>query len=472
MADPLSRLSVSEVGRDFDLDSPFLVLAVLESVAIDTCELERVSKEDSELNIVRECVRSGIWDNPQAKPFELFKNELGFVGDILVRGSKLVVPMSLRGRMLELAHEGHPGESVMKRRLRDRVWWPGMDREVVKFIATCEGCRLVSLPDKPEPMKRRLLPNGPWIDVAIDFLGPLPSGEYLLVIIDYYSRYKEIEVMRQITAQETTERLHRIFTRLGFPVTITLDNARQFASTWFDSYCKAHGIHLNYSTPYWPQENGLVERQNRSLLKRLQISHALGRNWKEDLTDYLMMYYTTPHSVTGRTPTELCYGRTIRSKIPSLRDIESAPVEEEVRERDMRLKFQGKEREDSRRRAKDSDLQVGDRVLMRNLLPGNKLLPNFNPNKYTVVDKAGSRVTIRDEASRKSYQRNSAHLKRVSSRRQSLASEISGYAEPIEEHTVEPSPSTQTNSNDHDHVSSRTRRTVNRPLRFQDYVNH
>lgn len=47
----------------------------------------------------------------------------------MVRGNKLVIPTELRSRMLQLAHEGHPGESVMKKRLRDRAWWPSMDRE-------------------------------------------------------------------------------------------------------------------------------------------------------------------------------------------------------------------------------------------------------------------------------------------------------------------------------------------------------
>ncbi|XP_055644759.1 uncharacterized protein K02A2.6-like [Toxorhynchites rutilus septentrionalis] len=213
----------------------------MESAAIDTTELEKATTEDYELSIVRECIRSGQWDRNESRPYEAFQNELGFVGDLLVRGSKLVVPISLRNRMLTLAHEGHPGETVMKRRLRDRVWWPGMDRDVGTYVASCEGCRLVGLPTKPEPMKRRELPVKPWIDVALDFLGPLPTGEYLLVVIDYYSRYKEIEVMKHITAEETITRLH---------VTITLDNARQFIRSTFDNYCSQNGIHLNYSTPY------------------------------------------------------------------------------------------------------------------------------------------------------------------------------------------------------------------------------
>ncbi|XP_038122132.1 uncharacterized protein K02A2.6-like [Culex quinquefasciatus] len=159
-----------------------------------------------------------------------------------------------------------------------------MDGDIVKHVTGCEGCRLIGLPSKPEPMCRR----GASDETMGGRRNRLPG------------RYKEIEVMKHITAEETTKRLHRIFTRLGFPVTITLDNGRQFVSTHFDHYCKQHGISLNYSTPYWPQENGLVERQNRSLIKRLQISHALGRDWKEDLAGYLLMYYTTPHSTTGR----------------------------------------------------------------------------------------------------------------------------------------------------------------------------
>lgn len=125
--------------------------------------------------------------------------------------------------------------------------------------------------------------------IAMDFLGPLPSGDYLLVLVDYFSRYKEVY-----------RNIEPIFVRLGYPRTITLNNARQFISSDFDDYCYVRKIKLNHTAPYWPQANGHVERQNSSLLKRLKISHALHRNWKTDLLEYLMMYNTTPHSTTGK----------------------------------------------------------------------------------------------------------------------------------------------------------------------------
>ncbi|XP_055633366.1 uncharacterized protein K02A2.6-like [Toxorhynchites rutilus septentrionalis] len=468
VADPFSRLVEEQPPKEFDAESKFMVLAVLESAAIDVQLLEEMSSADATLGAVKQCLRTGNWDIQLVKPFTPFKNELGFIGDLVVRGNKLVVPDCLRQRMLDLAHEGHPGESVMKRRLRDRVWWPGMDRDAEKQVKACDGCRLVSLPNKPEPLSRREMPSKPWIEVAVDFLGSLPCGTYLLVIIDYYSRYKEVETMAKITAKETVERLDRIFSRLGYPQTITLDNAK-------------------HSTPYWPQENGLVERQNRSLLKRLQISHALSRDWRRDLREYLLMYYTTPHSITGKTPTELLYGRTIRSKIPTLDDIETMPISSEARDRDLVLKDIGKQSEDMRRHARKYSLATGDTVLMQNLLPGNKLPTTFNPKEYVVMHRSGPRVTIEDPATGKSYDRNIAHLKKVSENAEGLT-ETNPTSEEVNENHNDPLPEflpESSNSdgefngfniglNQYDESNSlpkkRQRRATKKPSRFADYV--
>lgn len=43
------------------------------------------------------------------------------------RGTRIVMPESLRDQTPELAQEGHPGLTVMKQRLRAKVWWPKID---------------------------------------------------------------------------------------------------------------------------------------------------------------------------------------------------------------------------------------------------------------------------------------------------------------------------------------------------------
>lgn len=83
------------------------------------------------------------------------------LGPLLVRGNRIVIPKMLRKRTLLLAHDVHPSETVMKRRLRANVWWPSIDRVAEKVVKLCRDCLLVSQPNKPNPMRRHELPKGP-----------------------------------------------------------------------------------------------------------------------------------------------------------------------------------------------------------------------------------------------------------------------------------------------------------------------
>lgn len=73
----------------------------------------------------------------------------------------------------------------------------------------------------------------------------------------------------------------------------------------------------------------------------------------------------------------------------------------------------GKQREDEKRRAKPSTLSVGDTVLMKNLCPTNKLSTNFLKEKFTVIDRQGSNVTVESKDTGKTYDRNTSHVKAV-----------------------------------------------------------
>lgn len=148
-------------------------------------------------------------------------------------------------------------------------------------------------------------------------------------------------------------------------------------------------------------------------MKRLKISQALNRDWKKDLNDYLTMYYSTPHCTTSKTPSELMSGRNIRTKLPSLRDLSSSVPSTEYRDKDQQAKEKSRVAEDQRRRAKTSDLTVGDKVLMKNVLPGNKLTPTFGSSVMTVTARDGSRVTVQNDETCKSYDRNVSHLKKI-----------------------------------------------------------
>lgn len=74
---------------------------------------------------------------------------------VLLRIDRIVIPSSLRARVLQIGHEGHPGIRVMKSHLRTNVWWPKMDQDIKRFVKHCRGCIVVSSPNPPKPMIRR-----------------------------------------------------------------------------------------------------------------------------------------------------------------------------------------------------------------------------------------------------------------------------------------------------------------------------
>ena len=128
VADSLSRLTRSKASADLSSEAKEYVRFVTEKAtpqALSTREIERASDVDEELLNVRECVQTRQWHKLENKRYLLVRNELSFIGKLVLRRTRIIVPSSLRERILHLAHERHPGIVSMKRRLRTNVSWPG-----------------------------------------------------------------------------------------------------------------------------------------------------------------------------------------------------------------------------------------------------------------------------------------------------------------------------------------------------------
>ena len=147
------------------------------------------------------------------------------------------------GRKFELATDHKPFECIFGRLSKP----------------SAHGCQVVGEFQVPEPMKRVKPPTGPWQDIAIDLMGPLPTGESLLVVVDYYSRFYEVAIMCSTAAKRFVDVLTQIFSRYGFPFTLKSDNGPQFCCAEFEKFLSDHGIEHLTSPPLWPQASGHVE---------------------------------------------------------------------------------------------------------------------------------------------------------------------------------------------------------------------
>ena len=121
--------------------------------AMTTHDVERASSDDAELQQLRECIDTGRWTDCPDKLYAAISGELCVIGQLVLRGSRIVMPRKLRSQALALAHEGHLGIVGTKQALRSKVWWPGIDRAVETYCRSCHGCQLVARPDAPEPIR-------------------------------------------------------------------------------------------------------------------------------------------------------------------------------------------------------------------------------------------------------------------------------------------------------------------------------
>ena len=409
IADPLSRLLPNKAVTPATGEEDLFVRSVVDAampIAMSFEEIRQASISDSHTKMLATAVNTDTWP-VELRKYELIKTELCVYDDVILRGHRLYIPGKLRSRVLKLAHEGHQGIVKTKQRLRSKVWWFTMDKDVEEFCKHCHGCQIVAPFELPEPLKPTALPTGSWKDIAIDYLGPFPNGKNILVVIDYYSRFIEAVITTSTTAATTINILEEIFCRFGYPESMRADQAPQLSGSEMRDYCLLNGIRLVSTTPRYPQANGEVERQNRSIMKVLKIANAEKDDLQKALNTYLLAYRSTPHSVTGVSPAKLMFNREIRDKLPNL--YVQVALEQSVRDRDAEYKASSKDYTDRARRASQKKLEIGDDVLVRQQVQ-NKLDTQYCPVPFQITAKDGNAITVRAPSGTE-YRRNSTWAK-------------------------------------------------------------
>ena len=148
----------------------------------------------------------------------------------------------------------------------------------------------------------------------MDIVEPFPKAagnkKYLLVDIDYFTKWVEAEPLANIRDVDAKKFIWKnIVTRFGVPHTLISDNGLQFNSKAFRRYCYELGITNRYSTLTYPQGNGQAEAVNRVIVSELKkrLDDAKG-SWVEELPHVLWVYRTTPRRSIGETPFSMTYG--------------------------------------------------------------------------------------------------------------------------------------------------------------------
>ena len=163
-----------------------------------------------------------------------------------------------------------------------------MDRDAEKRVGSCHECQIVSQPSAPEPIVRKKCPDGPWEDLAVDLLGPLPSGDSILVVVLLQPVFWDCDSQddyNSTCSRCTWTHIHNTW--------LAGDSLLRQRSAVCVKEVQIVHEHKQHPTPLWLQANGEVERQNHMLLKAIRIAHAQGQDLRKELRTFLLAYRST-----------------------------------------------------------------------------------------------------------------------------------------------------------------------------------
>lgn len=237
---------------------------------------------------------------------------------------KLVVPGALRKTVLFECHDSelaaHGGIFKTLYRVRQDYYWPGMKKDIISYVGNCITCKSTKSRNTNQRayMGKERSPRKKFQMVCLDYIGPLVTSSkgnnWLLVIIDNFTKYVIAQTMRKATAEKTIEILeNHLITKFGCPETILLDNGSQFRSRLFKDYAAKKRITLWPTPNYHPQANP-TEAANKTIGNAIRAyiqDRKSHKKWDNDLQSLICAMNSSIHTSIQMTPHMAVFGENI-----------------------------------------------------------------------------------------------------------------------------------------------------------------
>lgn len=366
LADTLSRayLNTSDRSATEEETEDINMIDYL-PVSVETRKnIQKATSEDATLQLVNQYITNG-WPNhkhtlpPETHEYFQVRDELSIQDNIVFKGQRCVIPLSMRDSIKIKLHNAHTGINSTLRRARDCVYWPGMGKELKDLIQSCDVCNTYQAEQQKEPLISHEVPERPWEKIGIDIF--TVEGKDYLCTVDYYSDLFEVDNLYYKKDTKTVVKLlKKHFSNHGIPNIAFSDNGPPFSSKEFSNFAAEYQFEHVTSSPTYPQSNGKAENAVK-IAKRL-IKKTIKS--KGDFYLNLLDWRNTPTEGLGSSPAQRHYGRRTKTLIPTSRKLLKPKTIKRVKESKERM--QSKQARYYDKTAKElPQLRKGDTVRLK-----------------------------------------------------------------------------------------------------------
>ena len=224
-----------------------------------------------------------------------------------------VIPYPARLRILQQAHDdpmsGHLAGDRTWGRMRNRYFWPGIERDVRHYTESCDVCLRSNVTRRAAVgMMIPLRPTTqPFSRIGLDKMGPIHTSakghRYIYVVTDYCTKTVVTTAAKDGDSIASLGILSKVITTFGPPEEVVCDNGTEFMNEVVKTLMHENRIRLRPSAAYHPQTNGQTERANDTLSTMIRkYTDKFQRDWDMYLAKVTYAYNTSDHATTGMSP--------------------------------------------------------------------------------------------------------------------------------------------------------------------------
>ena len=224
----------------------------------------------------------------------------------------------------------HPGITRTYQAINDKFFWKGMCTDIIHEVQRCTVCQFHSPKARKAPIQGHVEAKAPAEMITMDMVHMLNADgyEYLLNVVDVYSKYGMSIPLKEATSQSVVEALrdHVLVHGFGRPKYWIVDGGSEFKEVFAETV-KAWGAQLHDSAPNHPQSHGAIEKFNRSLENKMAKLNSQQKDgsWMDVRAAAVEAINNSVHATLSDgesvlSPAEVWFARRpVLSSIPNLR---------------------------------------------------------------------------------------------------------------------------------------------------------